>query len=132
MRRLPLLPASVLLCLLLAVGGANAALATAKTLSVVRLDSAPRVSGSAVVGQTLSTSRGEWSASGGSFSYGWELCDATGAHCAKIGGARKQHYKLTSGDIGRTIRSVVDRTQRKHRAAKAVSAPTALVQAAEI
>jgi hypothetical protein len=70
----------------------------------------PVISGSAVQGQTLTTSRGSWSNSLGSYSFAWEDCNSSGKSCSRIGGAASNRYVLGSGDVGRTIRSVVTAT----------------------
>src|SRR3984885_340461 len=67
----------------------------------------PVVSGSAVEGQTLSTSNGSWSNSPTSFGYQWQDCNSSGGSCANIAGATSASYTLGSGDVGDTVRSVV-------------------------
>ena len=68
---------------------------------------APVLSGSAVQGQSLSTSNGSWSSSPSSYSYQWEDCNGSGASCSVISGAASSSYALGSGDVGHTVRSVV-------------------------
>jgi len=48
---------------------------------------APTISGSPVVGQTLTASSGSWSGSLTSYAYQWQRCDSSGAACAAIAGA---------------------------------------------
>ena len=67
----------------------------------------PQVSGTAQQGQTLSTSSGSWSNSPSSYTYRWDDCDSSGAHCSVIDGATLRSYQLSSADVGDTIRSVV-------------------------
>src|ERR1700733_6848857 len=67
----------------------------------------PVVSGSAVEGQTLSTSNGSWSHSPTSFGYQWQDCNSSGGSCANIAGATSASYTLGSGYVGDTVRSVV-------------------------
>src|SRR5438874_1755210 len=43
---------------------------------------APTISGSPVVGQTLTASSGSWSGSPTSYAYQWQRCDSSGAACA--------------------------------------------------
>jgi hypothetical protein len=70
----------------------------------------PAVSGSAVEGQTLSATAGSWSGSPNSFAYQWQDCNALGAACIAISGATSASYKLGSGDVGHTLRTVVTAT----------------------
>jgi hypothetical protein len=66
---------------------------------------APVVTGSTVVGSTMSTSAGTWTGSTPmSFAYQWQRCAAT---CSDIFGANGTSYTLTSGDLGMLIRAVV-------------------------
>jgi large repetitive protein len=71
---------------------------------------APTISGSAVAGQTLTTSDGSWSGSPTSYTYAWERCDGLGLVCTAIGGATSSSYTLTTTDVGSTIRAVVTAT----------------------
>ena len=71
------------------------------------VDSAPTITGSAVQGQTLTTTNGSWSGSPISYSYQWLGCDTSGNNCTVIAGATLSSYVLTSGDVGDTIRAVV-------------------------
>lgn len=89
---------------------------------------APRVSGTARQGQTLSGDRGQWTNSPTNYDYFWARCDAGGARCSDIGGARGATYTLTATDVGHTIRFEV---QAKNSGGKttALSAPTPLVAA---
>jgi hypothetical protein len=65
---------------------------------------APRISGSAVQGQTLTESPGSWVSSPTSFNHQWEDCDTSGASCVAIAGATAQTYTLRPSDVGHTIR----------------------------
>jgi hypothetical protein len=70
----------------------------------------PTISGSAVVGQTLTASTGTWSGAPTSYAYQWRRCDSTGAGCASISSATSKSYTLQSSDAGRTLRIVVTAT----------------------
>ncbi len=67
--------------------------------------SPPVISGTAVVGQTLSTTTGAWSETSPiSCSYLWQRCNPA---CSDIGGATGTSYALTSADQGALILVVV-------------------------
>jgi hypothetical protein len=88
--------------------------------------SLPTISGSAVVGQTLTASTGGWSGAPTSYAYQWRRCDSTGAACASISGATSKSYTLQSADAGRTLRIVVTATNVAG-SASATSAQTGVV-----
>ncbi len=67
----------------------------------------PSVSGSAVEGQTLSTTNGTWTGSPASYSYQWQDCNALGESCLNVSGATASSYVLAAGDVGHTVRAVV-------------------------
>ena len=90
---------------------------------------APGISGSASDGQTLTGSHGTWSNSPSSYVDEWEDCDAAGQHCAP-NGATGLSYALTGSDIGHTIRLLETAANSAGTSAPALSAPTAVVQAA--
>ena len=65
----------------------------------------PEISGTPMEEETLTTSTGLWSGPQPiSVSYQWYRCDANGNNCGPIAGANAQTYKLTSADVGATIR----------------------------
>ena len=90
--------------------------------------SAPTISGSAVVGQTLSESHGSWSAGPTGYTYRWEDCDAAGANCTPIIGASGQTYVLAARDLGARV-LVVERASNSGglTTTPAASQPTAVV-----
>ena len=66
---------------------------------------APVVSGTATVGQTLSTTNGTWTgAPAPTFTYQWQR------NTTNIGGATSSTYVLVSADAGNTVRCVVTAT----------------------
>jgi len=91
---------------------------------------APAISGTAVVGNALSTSNGSWSG-GGALSYGyvWARCDLAGAGCVPIAGASAASYTLTSADQGATLRATVSATNSAG-SSSSTSSPSAVVQVA--
>jgi hypothetical protein len=89
--------------------------------------SPPTISGSAVVGATLTASSGSWSGSTPmSFSYRWQRCNSSGGKCDNISGAKSQTYKPTKDDVGRTLRVSVT-ASNSDGSANAVSGPTTVV-----
>src|SRR5581483_2584530 len=64
----------------------------------------PKVTGTDLVGQTLTTTHGIWANRWGRFTFGWRDCDSTGKSCTVIAGAKSDTYTLTQNDAGETIR----------------------------
>jgi hypothetical protein len=92
--------------------------------------SPPTISGSAVVGQTLTASPGVWTGSGTlAFAYQWEDCDSGGNNCVPIANATSTTYVLTPADVGFTIVVTVSATNNFGSAGPVPSAATAVVQA---
>jgi len=71
---------------------------------------APAVSGTAQVGQTLSTTNGTWSGSPTSYGYQWQRDNSGGGVYSNIGGATSSSYTLVSADLGCNVRCVVTAT----------------------
>jgi hypothetical protein len=67
----------------------------------------PALSGSAVVGGTLSVTNGTWSPTPSSFTRQWQRCTADGTTCANISGATGQTYGVRSDDAGHRLRALV-------------------------
>jgi hypothetical protein len=91
--------------------------------------SSPTISGTPTDGQTLTALPGSWT--GGNpgtwvYMYQWEDCDSSGNNCVLEVGTNNS-YKLSSGDVGHTVRVVV--TASNGFSASATSAPTTVVQA---
>jgi hypothetical protein len=87
----------------------------------------PTISGTAREGLVLTASSGSW---GGSlpiaYTYTWQRCDPSGASCASIGGTSGATYKLTSADVGHTVRVRVTATNSAG-TASAISPSTGVV-----
>jgi Concanavalin A-like lectin/glucanases superfamily/Putative amidase domain/WD40-like Beta Propeller Repeat len=65
----------------------------------------PVVSGTAENGQLLSGSYGSWSASGSiSYGYRWEDCNVESGSCEAIKDANRPTYRLSTEDVGKTVR----------------------------
>ncbi len=87
---------------------------------------APTITGTATEGLTLSASQGVWSEEPTSYAYQWQDCNGSGENCANIAGATVSSYKLTSADVGHTLRVVVTASNAVG-SASATSAATATV-----
>ncbi len=88
------------------VGSAQAAsVVTAEVASgpPVALE-APVVSGGAWEGETLSASGEGWAGTSVGASYQWRRCNSSGAECSDIAGATEREYRLSSADVGHTLR----------------------------
>jgi hypothetical protein len=70
----------------------------------------PTITGSAVVGETLTANPGTWTGTGIAFAYLWSRCDAAGATCADITTATQSTYTLVTADSGKTLRVKVTGT----------------------
>jgi hypothetical protein len=71
--------------------------------------SLPEISGSASVGQVLSTSTGSWTGSP-SFAYQWLRCEVNGMGCLPIPGATSSSYPVEGADGASTLRALVTAT----------------------
>jgi hypothetical protein len=67
----------------------------------------PAISGTARVGEELSTSNGTWTGGVQAYSYQWQACDATGANCSNVTDATSRVYGVRTVDAGGTLRAVV-------------------------
>jgi hypothetical protein len=103
--RLPL----VALCALLALSGAVIGAGRAAGQAAPTNTAEPRITGTPVVGRTLTASRGTWSGSPTSYAFQWVRCpesggSASGSNCAAISGATTRSYVLGGSDAGRRLR----------------------------
>jgi hypothetical protein len=109
----------------LTVAGLSTAASNAAPVNTV----APKISGTAQEGQTLTASSGTWTSSSSvTYQYQWQRCNAQGAGCANIGGATESSYLLRKGDVDKTIRVRVT-ARNADGSAQASSDPTAVVKA---
>jgi hypothetical protein len=89
------------------------AVSSAETQTAPANTGEPRVSGTTVQGQTLTTTNGTWSGSTPmTFQYRWLRCDTSGGgvngvNCSTISGETRKSYILTAADVGHRIRSRV-------------------------
>lgn len=71
----------------------------------------PGITGSLIDGQALKALTGSWSGSTPlSYSYQWELCNATGGECSSVSEAVTATLSLVSADVGKTVRVAVTAT----------------------
>ena len=87
---------------------------------------APTITGTAAIGQTLTASPGTWSNTDVKLTYQWQRCDATGASCTDIAGATTTSYTILDTDAGSTF-EVVETATDRFGAPTASSAATAVV-----
>jgi hypothetical protein len=95
----------------IATNSDGSGLAASNPTPVVRGDARPRnakpptISGSPVVGQTLTADPGTWSGSQPmSFGYQWRSCNRSGVSCSSIAGATGKTYALRQSNAGTTLR----------------------------
>lgn len=103
---------------------------SAAVKSAPRNTAPPTLSGTAQVGSTLKSSKGEWEEAGGgpisSYKYQWRRCDENGGSCSNISGADGSSYNLKAVDAGNTIRVRVTATNGDG-STSATSVPSAVV-----
>jgi hypothetical protein len=88
----------------------------------------PTISGTPEEGKTLKGNKGTWNNNPSDYNYYWLRCDKTGGSCSQISGAGgSTSYKLTSADVGNTVRF---RVQAKNNdgTTTATSVPSAVIQ----
>lgn len=98
--------------LLAALAAACTVLVSAASAAVAPANTAlPAVSGTLVVGSTLTAAPGTWSGDAPiTFTYQWQRCDSPATTCADITGASSATYVLAPLDGGATVRVAVTGT----------------------
>jgi hypothetical protein len=126
---------------LLAMAGGSALLLLAVTAGFARSGSAaapqqaprntspPTITGIPQEGQTLRGNRGEWANNPTDFNFQWRRCNRNGGSCSNISGANGATYRLSSVDVGDTIRFRVEAVNGDGRTF-ASSVPTAVIRPA--
>ncbi|MDX6470242.1 MAG: hypothetical protein QOF75_2045 [Gaiellaceae bacterium] len=71
----------------------------------------PTISGSNVVGSTLTANNGTWTGAA-TFSYQWQRCDSSGNNCVDVSGATGKTYGVTADDVGHELRALVKASNR--------------------
>jgi hypothetical protein len=89
--------------------------------------SPPTISGAPTEGATLSARNGNWTHGPTSYAYTWYRCDRNGNGCSVIEGAHSTTYRLTSADVGGTLR-LRTTAGNSEGSSSAVSVPTGVVQ----
>jgi hypothetical protein len=103
---------------------------TGQILSAPINQTAPSVTGSPKVGDTLTATAGSWSGSPTGYQYQWLDCDSSGATCVSIPGATSATYTLVAADAGHTVQVQVTAENGVGWSTPASSAVTAAVTAA--
>lgn len=67
----------------------------------------PTLSGQAVVGETLTVSRGSWVNGPTSLAYQWQVCAADGGTCSDLPGQTQESHTLGVSEAGDTVRASV-------------------------
>ena len=71
----------------------------------------------------MTTTNATWAGSGPiEYTYQWQRCNASGAACANIVGAAAQSYRITSSEVGGTVRVLVTATNGAGTASQAAPA----------
>jgi hypothetical protein len=100
--------------------------APATSTSAPKNTARPVITGTARVGQTLTTDTGSWTGNPTSFAYEWQRCDADNTGCTNVVGATAKTYLLRTADLGFRLRVKVTARNAKG-ATSATSATTAIV-----
>ena len=89
----------------------------------------PSISGSPVLGQTLTADPGLWSGTAPiTYGYQWRSCNPSGGNCQNVAGATGRNYNLRQADVGTTLRFRVNASNAVG-STTATSVPTAVIAA---
>jgi hypothetical protein len=116
--------ATALTTIAVVAAGSGTAAAKAKPVNT----SAPRISGTARVGQVVTGDRGSWTNNPSRYDYRWLRCDRNGDACAPIAGAIATRHTVIAADNGHTLRFRVTASNADG-SATATSAQTPVVGA---
>jgi O-glycosyl hydrolase len=87
----------------------------------------PSFTGSARAGQTLTETHGSWTNEPTSYTYQWERCDSSGENCIFPASSTEQAFKLSSTDVGHTLRVIETAINPGGESAPAVSQHSTVV-----
>ena len=87
----------------------------------------PAITGTTIEGDTLTTTTGAWENAPTSYKYQWQDCNTKGESCTNVSGATAKTHKLTSSDVGHTLRMLVTATNEGG-STPATSAATAKIE----
>jgi hypothetical protein len=97
--------AAVVLCAAAVVVLAASSGASGRVAAAPNFTAEPYISGSPIVGETLTGHNATWTGTAPlTYTYAWLRCDETGFSCAAISGATSATYTLVSADLGTTLR----------------------------
>ena len=118
---------------LIALLAALAGVGSAASSTAPKNSTPPTLSGTPEEGQTLTADSGNYTGTSPiTYTYTFRRCDKTGGSCSDIGTTTAQKtYKLTSADVGNTVRVRVTATN-KDGSTNATSVPTAVIQKATV
>ena len=109
-----------------ATSGATAAIVVGAPVNTAN----PVVTGTAKDGQTLSATGGTWTGAAPiTYTFQWWRCNTDGSNCSTIPNATTATYKLTTADVGRSVRIRITATNSAG-STSAVSGLTAQVASA--
>jgi subtilase family serine protease len=92
------------------IGSPNGAGSVAPPTAPPANSAVPVITGSPIVGQTLTATTGTWSNSPTSYSYQWQTCNSTSG-CTSVGpNPGTSTYQVQSSDVGNTIDVIVTAT----------------------
>ena len=75
----------------------------AKGSATVAAAGQPALTGSALVGQSLTVGSPRWTAAAGPAVYGWLRCNANARVCVRIAGADAKTYTVATADVGHVL-----------------------------
>jgi thermitase len=93
----------------LTVGDATISKTAVGVAAAPTLIARPSLSGTFMVGEQLTVSRGLWQGARITYRFGWNRCDAAGSHCVKLT-ASGNTYRLQAADRGKRIKLTVTAT----------------------
>jgi len=108
----------------------TAGIGSARTATAPSNTTPPKITGTAQVGQQLTTDNGSWNGTAPfTYTYQWRICDQNGNGCHDITGATNNTYTVKSDDQGNTIRVIVS-AKNSDGTDSSTSAQTASITAA--